>query len=249
VAEPAPVSEIDPDKGAFVFATGKKGSGKSVLCRDLFDAFPYDRLVIDPTGDVTRDLRAAGVKVRQLADPLPGRWPASLDESEPYVTLTYVPNMSQAPAAAVDDMDRALGLALAHRRTLVWIDEIGLMTRAQSTPPQLQSALHQGRHRQLTLIMAGPRPINIDPLCIAQADLIAVFALPNPRDRRRVAEEMGWPPAEFDAAVHGLGRHEYLWYDATAWNAATDQSGMLWHMPPIPLRRSGRASDGPVTMA
>jgi nucleoside-triphosphatase THEP1 len=240
------VTDIDPDRGAFVFCTGRKGSGKSVLSRRLFDSFPYDRLVIDPTGDVAEDLERDGVKVERLTPSvMPTRFPKSLDESQPYTTAVFVPDMGSP--TAVDDMDRALGLALRNKRTCVWIDEIGVMTSANSTPPALKRALHHGRHDQLTLIMAGPRPIAIDPLVVSQSDFVAVFALPNPRDRRRIAEEIGWPPAELDAAVHALGPFEYLWYDAKQWNEASQQPGTLYSMPPLPPR-TGRVPGEPVLM-
>jgi hypothetical protein len=237
---------MDPNKGAFFFATGSKGSGKSVLARSIFESYPYDRLVIDPTGDATEALLADGVKVEHLTEPLPITWPSSLDETHPFITASFIPDMGSA--TALDDMDRALGLALKHKRTAVWIDEVGQMTKANSTPPSLRRALHHGRHDQLTLIMAGPRPMDIDPLVVAQSDFVAVFALPNPNDRKRVANEIGWPPAIFDEAVQALGMYEYLWYDAKAFNEETKHLGVLLHMDPLPARPRGRVRDEPVIM-
>lgn len=220
-------STIDPDKGSFIFATGRKGSGKSVLCRRVFDSYPYDKLVIDPTGDVAKSLTNEGIEVqRWSADALPVRFPSHVDDESKPVTAVFVPDMGSP--SAVDDMDRALGLVLAHKRSCCWIDEIGVMTKAQSTPPNLRRALHHGRHDQLTLITAGPRPVDIDPLVLAQSDFVAVFSLPNPRDRQRVADAIGWPPQRFAAAVNDLHGHEYLWY------VAADHD--LWHMPPLPPR-------------
>jgi len=221
-------TRFDPRLGAFVFATGKKGSGKSVLCRTYFDDYPFSKLVIDPTGDVTRNLLQDGVEVTVLTpDALPLRFPKHLDDERRPVTAVFVPDMGLP--TAVDDMDRALGLALANQRTCCWIDEIGVMTHASSTPPNLRRALHHGRHDRLTLIMAGPRPVAIDPLVLAQSDYVATFALPNPRDRQRVAETIGWPPKSFSDAVHNLGKHQYLWYVA--------EQGELYQMPPIPVTR------------
>jgi nucleoside-triphosphatase THEP1 len=240
------MTQIDPDAGAYVFITGKQGSGKSVLSRRLFDSYPYDRLVIDPTGDVARDLAAEGVptvRIEITEGMVPTRFPESHNEDRPYVTAVFVPDMGSP--TAVDDMDRALGLALRKGRTCVWIDEIGRMTGTNSTPPALRRALHHGRHSQMTLIMAGPRPVAIDPLVVSQANFVGVFALPNPRDRDRVAAEIGWPPKAFAEAVHSLGLHEYLWYDAREPNEETRSLGVLYHMPPLPPRRSsGKISPG-----
>lgn len=219
---------LDPVKGGHIFISGKKGQGKSVLARRLFDTYPYDRLVLDVTGDLSDDFRRDGVEFRKLTgDALPIRFPSG-DDGEP-VTAVLAPDMGDE-GTAMDQMDRALGLALDHRRTLVWCDEIGALTRVGKTPPNLRRALHHGRHRELFLLLCGPRPIDVDPLCISQADVVATFRTPNPRDRKRIAENIGWPPASFDAAVHQLGDHEYLWYDATA-----PQEELL-HMPPLPRR-------------
>ncbi|MFE7413144.1 P-loop NTPase family protein [Streptomyces laurentii] len=220
---------LDPVKGGHVFISGKKGQGKSVLARRLFDTYPYDRLVLDVTGDLTADFRRDGLKFAKLTgDTLPLRFPADHSEGRP-VTAVLAPDMGDE-GTAMDQMDRALGLALDNRRTLVWVDEVGALTRVGKTPPNLRRALHHGRHRQLFLLLCGPRPIDVDPLCISQADVVATFRTPNPRDRQRIAENIGWPPHRFDQAVHALGTHEYLWYDATA------PEEELLHMPPLPRK-------------
>jgi hypothetical protein len=223
-------SDFDPAKGFFTFATGKKGGGKSYLTRRLFDSYPFDRLVIDVTGSVRADFRSQGVKHVDLGrDTMPLRFPRPANEGE-RVTAIYVPDMGDKEALI--NADRAIGLAMAHGRCCIWVDEIGVVAPANRTPPNLKRVLHHGRHRKLTLLQAGPRPRTIDPLCIAQADHVFTFDLPNPEDRRRVAEEIGWPPKLFDQAVHDLKTHEYLWY-----NSLADQGqGELTHMPPLPAR-------------
>src|SRR5690348_16779087 len=111
---------LDPVKGGHVFISGKKGQGKSVLARRLFDTYPYDRLVLDVTGDLTADFRRDGVKFVTLTpDALPLSFPSG-DDGEP-VTAVLAPDMGDE-GAAMDQMDRGLGLALDHRRTLVWCD-------------------------------------------------------------------------------------------------------------------------------
>lgn len=217
---------IDPAKGGHIFISGKKGQGKSVLARRLFDSYPYDRLVLDVTGDLTADFRRDGLPFKKLTpDAMPLSFPR--DPEGARSTVVLAPDMG-SEGEAMEQMDRALGLALDNRRTLVWVDEVGALTRVGKTPPNLRRALHHGRHRQLFLLLCGPRPIDVDPLCISQADCVATFKTPNPRDRARIAENIGWPPAKFDQAVHALGTHEYLWFDST------DDSETIMHMPPLP---------------
>jgi hypothetical protein len=152
-----------------------------------------------------------------------------------FVTAVYVPDMGSPEAE--DEMDRALGLAIRNKRTAAWVDEIGVLTRNGRTPPNLRRGLHHGRHDQLTLIECGPRSKDIDPLCISQADHVMTFDTPNPMDRKRIAENIGWPPARFDQAVGDLGEHEYLWYNA--------REHTLTHMPKLPPRRYAYSA-GPV---
>lgn len=216
---------IDPDKGAHIMIVGRKGQGKSVLARRLFDSFPYSRVVLDVTGDIGRDLTEEGVPYVRLTSPLPVRLPAG--ESGRPVTALYAPDMGDPNA--MDELDRALGLAIRQHKTCAWIDEIGTVTSRGRTPPNLRRGLHHGRHTELTLIMCGPRPMDIDPLCLSQSDHVFVFDLPNPADRKRVADSIGWPPGNFSRAVSDLGDHEFLWWDTLGQE--------LRHMPPLPPAR------------
>jgi hypothetical protein len=220
----------DPRQSLFIFASGKKGSGKSHLARAWFDSYPFDRMVIDPTNDVRTDLRADGVEFVDLdQDTLPVKFPASLDENKPYVTCVLAPDMGSA--TAVDDMDRAVGLCLRDRPTLLWCDEFGSLTTSHKTPPNTRRSLHHGRHHFLTLIIACPRPSQIDPLAISQSDLCYTFRTPNKYDRERIANEIGFNEAEFTAINNDLQLHWHTLYDA--------RDDQLSVMPPLPPRSRG----------
>ena len=214
----------DPRKAVQIFVCGKKGFGKTELAWHLFDGYPFDELAIDPN----RDLKT-GDDFLELDHPPPTRWPGEryrqvLDRPRGRQRLIFRPD----PALSEwrDDMDRAVGLAFAHGRTCLFVDEAHEAAPANQTPPHMRRALRQGRHADLTLILATPRPMTIDPLCISAADYVYVFKLPNPADRRRVAENIGWDPRDFDDAVAGLRKFEFLRYD----HAADD----LAHFPPLP---------------
>jgi len=218
----------DPRRSLYVFCSGKKGSGKSYVCRAWFDSYPYDRLVIDPTHDLRADLRADGVELLELD---PAVMPVRLARREPGEkprTFILCPDMGDPEA--VDVMDRAVGLAIGRGPILIWLDEAGTCCTANYTPPNLKRVLHHGRHDDISLLVACPRPINVDPLLIGQADKVYSFKTPVPQDRDRIAANIGYPPAEFSAANARLTveRHDYTLYDA-----ATDE---LWIMPPLPRR-------------
>jgi hypothetical protein len=75
----------------------------------------------------------------------------------------------------------------------------------------------------------APRPMNVDPLVLAQSDLVAIFRLPNPDDRKRVADSIGFDPKRFDEECRrcwGRGAHWFL-----LWQVETET---LWHVPPLP---------------
>lgn len=222
----------DPDKGVFFFISGKKGSGKSVVARRVFDGYPYDKIVIDPTGDITQDLADEGIEFERIPrDAIPVKLPRR-EEDAPFRIFTFVPDMGAE--TAVDDMDRVLGLALnAPGPVAVWVDEMGTYSKVNATPPNLRRALHHGRHDQLTLIQACPRPMNIDVLCIAQADVVVTFRTPNRADRKRIAEEIGIPEDEFSEYVLALKAYEHCWFDALA----NEGVGEMQIRPPLPPRR------------
>jgi hypothetical protein len=213
--------QLDPRKANHVTIVGRKGSGKSVLAQRFWDSYPGDRLVIDPTGDVdTRDPKA-----ENLTLPLPLRWPRPFREDE-RSTLRFHPDVGSATYR--DDMDAAVQLAFQKGSCLLWVDEVAELTSANNTPPAMRRVLHQSRHRRLSTLFCGPRPIDINPLVISQADYLAIFDLPNPADRKRIADVIGYDLNELEEAHGELAEHGYLWWDTRARE--------LEVRPPIPHR-------------
>jgi hypothetical protein len=224
------IAPPDPDKGIYIFCSGKKGSGKSVVCRTWWDAYPYDRVLIDPTHDVRADLAADGVDFDELK---PGiELPARLPQRNPAKPRSWVFCPDMGADTAFDDMDRVVGLALGRGPTLLWCDEFGTMTTGNKSGPNMRRVLHHGRHDDLTLLLACPRPVDVNPLGINQADLVYMFATSNPDDRVRIAKNIGMDPGELDEINAELKRRGEFWhmlYD--------DRSDETWIMPPLPRRR------------
>jgi len=216
-------AQLDANKSSLVLLVGRKGEGKSVIARNLYRSYPYDKLAIDVNGDAD-----PGPDAEPLRPPLP--WSFPVDQDGRPRNLHY--RADPKSATYRDDLDRAIGLALfpQDRRSMVWLDEIGEVTTGNTTPPHLRLLLMQSRHHgPASALMCGPRPMNIDPLCVSQADRIYIFDLPNPADRQRLAENMGYPPARLNAELEETlrrGRFWHLVYDA--------ETHTMYRMPPVP---------------
>lgn len=239
---------LDPDRkgGTWIDAFGRKDSGKSVFCTVYYRSWPYDSLVIDPTGDFEPGL----VGVETLRDPLPYH----LTPGEPGKPRRYIYHPDPGSPTYKDDLDRAVGLAFWHpkeRPFLLDVDEVGELTDAGQTGANMRRTLHQCRHRNMSLILAGPRCVDLNPLVLSQADYVAFFEMPNELDQTRAAHTIGFPLARFRDANAGLDPHEYLLYTARPDPHTVDELARLEglshkearealrlvHCPPVPLPR------------
>ena len=210
--------DLDPDKSTCVFACGRKGTGKTHLITTLFRAYPYDRLLVDVTGDVDRNFEFT----EPIDAPLPSTWPTPESWGRPTgerISLRHRPNYRDNARSKrtnlpqwLEHVDDLVGLAMDHGRTAVEIDDAGEVIRANRVGPAIGDMLHTLRHRALTLLMSCPRPVSIDPLAISQADLVAIFDTPHELDVRRLKSALGVRVAvdELFALINALDEHEFL---------------------------------------
>lgn len=225
--------ELDAADGRIITCLGKKRSGKSKMARLLFDSWPGDRLVIDVNG-TDGPVRGAE-ELRGSVDDLPTSWPEHLRDGRDPMLVRYVPDAGSP--TYLEDMDHVLGLAWRQQNVCVLVHEMGLLAPAGRTPTNTRRVLQSNRHRRITLIACAPRPVTMDPLVLQQSDVVYMFTMPNPADRRRVADNIGWDPSELDGLIHGLRPHEYLQFDANEPAPAdpTTQDDMrLIHFDPLP---------------
>lgn len=221
------VPALDPAKTFIVSAWGKKGSGKSFFNSSLYQGWPWDKLAIDVNGNAD-----VGPDAEKISLPLPKKFPdASLrmGERRRPRNLHFVADPGSDTYR--DDLDRAVRLALLPqaKRTLLWAGEVGELMPNGRPGPHMARSLMQSRHYNVSCLFDGPRPVWVDPQVLLQSDLVVVFELPNPADRKRIAETIGWEPREFEREYHETqdrGDFWHLIYDA--------RGRRLYRCPPVP---------------
>lgn len=233
--------KLPPDRGVMVLCVGKKHSGKSVMAQQYFRTYPHDRVVLDIAGDdgpIRPDDPTFHTLEGTVAEGLPTSWPEHLrahdDRLRPLpMTLRYAPDAGSPTVR--EDMDHVVGLAYEHGHCCLLVHEVGVLAPANRTLSNTRRVLMHGRHQQLTVLWCGPRPADVDPLVVAQADLVYCFEMPNSDDRDRVAKNINWDRGEFSDAMSELGPHEFLLYDD---NVPKPQAGeedlRLVHYPALP---------------
>lgn len=215
-----------PAPPIFVACVGRKGLGKSELAYVLWDSWDGDRVVLDTTGSV--GAKHPEEETERLEVPPPTKFPEHLREDGKRLSLRYVPDHS-APDWR-DDMDRVVGMCFAKGDCLLWIEEAGLLAPANQVPPHTRAANHMGRHQALSIILTMPRPMDVDPLFLGQADAIFAFNCPNPNDRKRLAEVTGFDRQLIDELMAGLDKHAYIRFLTSEHEIAV--------FPPIPIKRT-----------
>jgi len=223
----SPLLQLDPERPSILTAWGRKRSGKSALNRVVFQSWPYDSIVIDVNGNAD-----PGPHAEKITAPLPTSFPEhipTLGEERRARTLHFRAHPGDPKYR--EQLDQAVGLALypQRKRTCLWAGEVGELQPHGRPGPHMRTALMQNRHYNTTLLFDGPRPVNVDPLTLHQSDLVAVFDLPNPRDRERIAESIGFPPQKFHQAALACWRveHAFLLWDSNA--------KVLYDHEPLPL--------------
>lgn len=222
--------------GLIISCFGKKKSGKSVMGRLLAYSYPRDVIVICANHDdgPFEDKEAGIHEIEADAESMPRRWPEHL-RGEDKGKMTLRVQVDPGSPTFVEDQDAAVGLALRHGNCALLVHEVGLLAPSNRVPPHTRRLLHANRHRGVTAILCGPRPLTVDALVIAQSDVVYTFELKVPQDRKRVAETCGWDPRDFDEAVEELGPHEYLRFDANEPKPEGDEPDLrLVHMPALP---------------
>ena len=218
--------EVDPDRSSIIVAIGTKGSGKSQALREIFDAWPHDRYVIDVTGDARPD----DPHTVPITVPMPAALPQPPEGQRR--TTAWVRISPKSPNFTGEQDDAlALGLYPRHRNVLVWVDEYAMMATATKIEPNLRLALASSRHYHLSMLLAFPRPVFVPRITLAQADKVFIFRTPDVDDREVIAKNIGVPVREFDPVYRetmARDPHAFLLWDS--------RLRALVSCPPLPLR-------------
>ena len=217
--------ELDLARNYIISAFGRKGAGKTTFNRSLFRDYPLAKLCVDVNGEA--DPGPDSVRITTPA----GRMPDPVEEHGRLVqpNLHYVADPGSVTYR--DDLDRAVGMAMypSDRSSLVWCGEVGEFTTGNKTAPHMRRLVMQSRHYKTSALFDGPRPIDIEKLVIAQSDYVAVFDLPDPDDRDRVAKVIGFPPAQFRLECEETFRRGEFWH--LLW---VSKAKRLYRCPPMP---------------
>lgn len=175
---------------------GRRGSGKSELCRALWVGMRPWRICIDVKDD--RGEYLPGVPVVQ-----------SPKEILDHDTVRIVP----ARPNDVDWYNEIYELAFVEGDCLVWCDELNEVTKPNFVPESMRRYILQGRTRECGHLGCTPRPADIHPVFGAQADQIYIFRVTHPRDQDAVAGLIGMKPAELERTIAELPRYHYIHCD------------------------------------
>lgn len=131
----------------------------------------------------------------------PRRWPDA-------ATRRFIPR-DPGDLDTYDELYRQL--YTRHFPQFVLCDEIGMVAPAKGSPRWVRTVYVQGRKRSIGHWGCHTRPREVDPNAIAQAQHVFVADLPNPDDRRRIAELADVPPDTLNGLLQQLQEFGFLW--------------------------------------
>lgn len=224
---------LDHRRPLFISAFGRKGSGKSAFNREIYQSYPGDKIAIDVNGNAEPGEDAEKITAADLKshwprpDTMPGeqRKPRNFHYRADPGSPTYE-----------DDLDRAVGMALLPQKhpVMLWAGECTELMPRGRTGPAVRRLLRQNRHYNMSVLFDDPRPMWIDRLVLTQSNLIALFELPEPDDRKRVAQATGHNAKKFDVIC------EETWERGDHWflliNMDASRGKRLWRCAPLPLQ-------------
>lgn len=247
------VFQLSAKRGAYIASFGPKGTGKSELITRFFIRYPYHGLLLDYTQDIdpgheftrplTPELHAMARRLYEMKSTsldalydfrvqLRSAW----SPEGGFVKYRYTPNFLADDWLKVEDA--YVGLAYLMGHCFLFFDEIGEQAPVSRTPRWTRQDLRVGRHESLSNGMAGPRPADLDPNVLNQADLVTIHGQLHEIDVDRMAKQLHLKTRELQELVEQLGRPEIRdgveVYPFIAYEKKTKEIHIC---PPLPPRR------------
>lgn len=223
---------LDHTRPLWITAFGRKGSGKSAFNREIYKSFPGDKIAIDVNGNAAPGEDAEPIRPGELTRqwPAPVRMPGERRRTR---NLHY--QADPGSDSYHEDLDRAVQMALMPKdhHVMLWAGEAGELMPHGKTGAATRRLLRQSRHYNVSVLFDDPRPVWLDRLVLLQSNLIALFELPDPDDRKRVAQTTGHDPRAFDRIcleTWEKGEHWFLLINTDA-----PRGKRLWRCAPLPI--------------
>ncbi len=205
-------------RNVIVFATGPKGSGKSVLLHRYFTAHAPRVIHLDFVGEIhetypdapeTVWLTATLEQLRAFARAGLPRW--HLIAVFPEHHHADLPRLFGALCPAYEGKAAGrMGIAQAFGGIALECSEcdVILPNSAATDTRAARNLLKRGRHVRLDLYLATQRPQECSRLCTSQADYIIAFQMHEPRELEYLAQGAG---QAFADRVRVLPAYHSLW--------------------------------------
>ena len=253
----ASIFRLDPARGSFISSFGPKGSGKSELITRFFSSYPYNGLMMDFTGDLdprheftiplTPRLHQLARELGEMREPSLGsfdRFRSELRDAWTDGGRYRFAKYRLEPSFLSDDWlkrtDDYVGLAYMTGHCFVFFDEIGEEAPVGRTPRWTRQSLRVGRHEQLSLGMAGPRPADLDPNVLNQADIVTIHGQLHELDVARMARQLHLKQDQLSSLMSELTVEERDGVELHSFIAYVKKTREIFLLPPLPPRPAPR---------
>lgn len=222
---------LDHSRPLFISAFGRKGAGKTAFNREIYRSYPGDKLCIDVNGNADPGEDSEKITAADLRK----QWPSPVTTPGERRKARNFHYLADPGSESYEkDLDRAIGMALLpkHHKTMLWAGECSELPMGK-TAPAARRLVRQSRHYSMSVLFDDPRPAWIDRLILTQSNLIALFELPEPDDRKRVAQATGHEVKKFDTICHETWERGEHWFLLI--NTDAPRGKRLWRCAPLPI--------------
>ena len=226
-----------PSKDGQLFATGRKGSGKSTLVRQLMTKLGDNEIIVVIDSKHEWDLPRLRIHPMMLGN--------KVVRPLHFTNVKLVRNpgiyiyQSKYPHYYDPGVSRILVSAYNRKNVTIVVHEVYHFCHGANALPALAQAIVQGRAKHLRLFLESQRPANIPIICETEAEVYIEFMLQKKSDRQRMADVSGF--MELEQEVEDM--HDF-WVGKLGWKNAvyiknTLENDASWDL----LRKKPKTTD------